>query len=614
MFARTGFVRLLFSAAILALSCRVSARAVDDDRSQLIATAVETNSYSPFYSVREGLNTDLVLMNTTQDPVSVDVYVRTPRGEEASLGRHIVAGASHTELSLKELLKGLSSAFEEGSVRLNYISPKDSLPSWAVLRSADASRELKLQVPAQSGGSSLLSFWDRPGVDYYLLNTSPSAVNYTLAAKEQRAHGVILPGERRLVPVRGAQGWIRISHDGRPGDLIGLGLDRSSLTSYLVTTLEEAGNGPVFESVGLAEASTAVSVWNLAERSQTVRLEFLGQASGAMLAAESAVVGPGDIRTFRVPQGLQSRQRLRARLSGDHARLLVGGGASFFSAHEAQEHRGGTYPLLDPERYEVTTSFVNLGSGEASLLLQAFWRGGTYSYGPVRVPPAGAKVVRIDDLTGEKPDILLRTFDTKHPNGILKWIVQGREASIIARTEARPREGSPAFGFNCFGCCYQTPKGRVDPGSVTFLPGDTALFEADVLYDTCSGPMGPYPPDDITSLTVPAPFTWDAVHAGASGPKRATLSYAGHAEKIRVLHCEVSEAAVGGTGAADTCRFWIIGYNPNKTCSGQTAFCSSCFGCCESFYNYNVCRGVDPHYADAERQACRGLCITDKRC
>jgi hypothetical protein len=363
-----------------------------------------------------------------------------------------------------------------------------------------------------------------------------------------------------------------------------------------------------------------VSVFNPGDKRQRVRAELLEQATGALLATDSVNLAAWQVVSIDVAR-LASRSGsthgyLRLRVRGELPELMVGSleYASFFSALDA--HRMGTYPLAPPDRYDVSTSIVNLGDKETEVLFQGFWSGGTYSYGPVKIPAGGAKVLHIDELVSSPPDLFERMFDPRHPNGLIKWVARGETVSLIGRTEARLRDGYDGFGFSCFGCCYQSPFGGATiPGTADFYPGETPLFQNIYYLDTCTGVMGPfYPPMTVNSRTVPSPFTWDGNRVGATDAAKATLSFSGYEEKVKVPQCITLQVPVGGGGWGNTCKVLLLGRDPNKKCSLQTTTCGSCLGCCQGIYNYNRCNGKSIDVATSELNACKGECISSFPC
>lgn len=52
-----------------------------------------------------------------------------------------------------------------------------------------------------------------------------------------------------------------------------------------------------------------------------------------------------------------------------------------------------------------------------------------------------------------------------------------------------------------------------------------------------------------------------------------------------------------------------LGYDPTESCTEQTAFCTSCFNCCNDAYN---CQSTGGYNARTDWEACIGLYIWDK--
>jgi hypothetical protein len=357
-------------------------------------------------------------------------------------------------------------------------------------------------------------------------------------------------------------------------------------------------------------------------------LEALDAASGASIGRSSIQVEPWEVTTVPlarlIPRGADSRGA-RLRVQGSAAGLLVRGSdlaspdlvadLPFFSGYHA--HGNGTYPLPDLERYQTVTPILNLGDEPAEIVAQVYWDGGTFALGPMTIAPGGSHVIDLEELArAPAPDLLGRTLDPNRPPAVLKWTVMSGSSKLLGRTLVRPRGTEDRFGFNCFGCCIQKPKGRVVPSAVEFFAGQLVSFEVAIVYTTCSGEMGPYS-TDATSLTVPSPFTWNSHIVGASGPALETLSFTGSGTLI-TAGCQEFTVDFTGSGTSNTCKTHLKrpdspgqSWNPGATCSSQTGSCSLCHACCEQIRAYNLCRHVQSDVAQQEYETCITHCVTD---
>lgn len=178
------------------------------------------------------------------------------------------------------------------------------------------------------------------------------------------------------------------------------------------------------------------------------------------------------------------------------------------------------------------------------------------------------------------------------------------------------------MGFNCLGCCWESPWGSVLPSYVELDVGQSPAFVACVSYETCNGPMGPYETSP-SSMTVPSPFTWNGVNVSASAPAEATLSFLAWGEEVAST-CNVIDAPYGGSGVADACKIhlrkshnplqsWSNGVACNQQVGGEPAGekCTRCNACCEAQKQYRNCKGKHQDVVQSEYNACIGLCAID---
>ena len=154
-----------------------------------------------------------------------------------------IAGGSHTSLSLNEVLAHAESEFVDGSVRIDFWGEEWSIGAWAVVKAGSQATEIPFIDSGKIQSTRAQSFWDTRSLDkthriepvYALLNTSDSVLAYsaTVATSansiEKIYQGKLQPHAVEILsPGNGttdlAAGSITIEHDGRPGDLISIGL------------------------------------------------------------------------------------------------------------------------------------------------------------------------------------------------------------------------------------------------------------------------------------------------------------------------------------------------------------------------------------------------------
>jgi len=618
---------------------------------------------APFYSIENGLETTLFLMNTVTDPISVELEVRNDQGESLALGTFVIESLNHLEVSLGEKLAGFEDGFSSGSVRCSLLGDADTLQGWAVV---SGSRGQTVEIPFTTAedfvSSRLVGFWDlsqpafgpSPRADLFLANVSEQTVHARITLGPGTSDNpltVEVPPSRRLrvdgsrgAQGLGARGSVAVDHDGPPGALIGVavaGVPTPVQTFELGDGDTTAGTAR-YESIPLpasaavdsgpsAGSPTAggptapwVTLFNGADAPQTVSIESLDATSGAVLDRSSVEVTPGAVRTVPLARlaalGTRNSPPVRLRVRGERSPLLVRGGVpladgttadvAFFPFEDA--HGQGTYPLPDVDRYETVTTLVNLGDEDALIGVQVHWSGGTFALGPLMVPAHGLHKIDLEELADTvAPDVLGRRLDRGRPAGVLKWTVMKGSNALIGRTDVRPREGDDRFGFNCYGCCWENATASIVPSLVEFGPGDSRSFQSCITYNDCSGTMGPY---SITpqSMTVPSPFSWNSSTITAPTAADDGMDFG-------VQFLETSPTCFSflkwllGYGRAEMCDFTFNprDYDPRKTCTEQTSICLECKACCANLYQVKVCRGVDLDSRDGEFQACDTNCSID---
>jgi len=629
-------------------------------RAERRAAARRLSFDAPFYSIENRLETTLFLMNTVTDPISVELEVRNDQGESLALGTFVIESLNHLELSLRDRLAGFEEGFSAGSVRCSLLGDADTLQAWAIVSGPRGQTfEIPFTTAEDFGSSRLVGFWDlsqpafgpSPRADLFLANVSEQTVHARITlgpGTSDNPLSVEVPPGRRLrvdgsrgARGLGARGSVAVDHDGPPGALIGMvvaggatpvqtfelvdGETTVGTARYESIPLPASAAGDSRPSAGNPAAGGPTAPWvtlfNGADAPQTVSIESLDATSGAVLDRSSVEVAPGAARTVPLARlaalGTRSSAPVRLRVRGERSPLLVRGGApladgttadmAFFPFEDA--HGQGTYPLPDVERYETSTTLVNLGDEDAMIGVQVHWSGGTFALGPLTVPAHGIHTIGLEELADTvAPDVLGRRLDRRRPAGVLKWTVMKGSNALIGRTDVRPRDGDDRFGFNCYGCCWENATASIVPSLVEFGPGDSRSFQSCITYNDCSGTMGPYP---ITpqSMTVPSPFSWSSSTITAPTAADNGLDFGVQALETSPT-CFSFLKWLFGRGRAEMCDFTFNprDYDIRKTCTEQTSICLECNACCYNLYQVKVCRGVDLDKRDSERDLCLYNC------
>jgi hypothetical protein len=617
----------------------------------------------PFYSIVDGMETTLFLMNNVSDPIVVDLTVRNHEDRELALGQFVIEPLNHEEIALSQLLLGFEREFGSGSVRCELLGDVDTLQGWAVV-SDERGESFELPFATAEGFESnrLRGFWDwaAPGLgalstlDLHLLNTTDQVVRARLEVRSAnpgtssalelapREHMKleIEPGSRLL---EGSVGSLELRHDGAPGAVLGVAIGRGPSLVQAVELFdpEASPSSSRYESLPLpqvdgneaaggsrTETKAWVTLFDDTDVSQRVAIEILDGSNGSLLGDASVHLRAGSVRTIPLT-GLIDRSRrtdgpLRLRVRAETAPLRVRGGVvladgsisdlAFFAYEDA--HGRGTYPLPNLERYETVTTLVNLGDEDALIGVQVHWRRGTYALGPLTVPARGVYRIDLEKMSeSAAPDVLGRELDRRRPDGVLKWTVMKGSNRLIGRTEARRRNGEDRFGFNCFGCCWENAFASIEPGLVEFTPGESRSFQSCLTYNDCSGTMGPYPVTPETT-TVPSPFSWDSSTITAFSAADAGIEFGVQFQETSVT-CTVFLKWLFGRGRAELCQetFNPRGYKPQgteeQTCAMQTESCFECRACCENIFQMLLCQGKNLDVITSNRRECLQICELD---
>ncbi|MEM7049336.1 MAG: hypothetical protein AAF604_06740 [Acidobacteriota bacterium] len=609
--------------------------------------AKPTEVFAPFYSTENSLDARLIVLNSVTDPVTFELAALRLDLGTLPLGSYRVEPNRHLDIPLDDLVS-VSPGFENGTLRLSFLGDASTLQAWLVLEQGLRIMELPLVEPTTSEQARKSYFWTTPSADssarpmVKLYNRGGQAIvasvrfSSGLKGKSKVRTLVLQAGELRSVEFEPGTGWLTLSHDGDPGDLLS--------SAYLLgrRTLDQvAGSGAyakatVWESLPIAalrnregrDRGTAVLLFNSGLAPLGVTLQTLSSSGEQIGRRRLSVAGE---KVVQVDVATAPGSRLR--ISGDNTGLLVAGSTmsdgsgtrrwlTFFAAEEA--HASGQYPLLPLKSHDVTLDLVNLDHRDASIVAQFYWQGGTYAYGPFGISGGSARRLSVEEIVAEgAPDLLGRKLPKDLPRGFLKWKVRSGPRAMLGRVEAQLRDGQAAVGFNCTGCCWEIPYGSIEPSFVDFEHGQSVSFLACVNYDTCSGEMGPYPAYSI-STTAPSPFSWDGSSVSASAAAEADLSFSAWQEELQPPDCFSFDVPYDGVGVASACKALLKkAHNPTQfwsavqACTHQVGSdpagtrCARCRSCCNAQKAHSTCKRKFAPLVENEYRACDTICLSD---
>ena len=605
------------------------------------ASAHVLDFYAPYYSVSDDVDTDLLLMSTYPDPLSVRLTAVNPEGEELPLGTFPIESLHHVELSLRQLLAGFRDAFSAGSIRMRVLGDADALQGWAVVRGdRTGTVSFRIATPESATDREYFAFWgsrsassehSRRPVDLYLLNASDTPVTVTISAPGKTADKVPIAASSRARvrvsddPNQAGLSWVRIAHDGNPGDLqvIGMAGAEGPLSRIGVVGRSELAADQRFDSLPLPGSVSAerssLTLFNPGQELRSVTVEVLDARTGTERNRRGVRVRGESTRTIplaSVIRGIEDPVRLR--VTADEPPILAsvttwsGGYPREVSLFPYQKvHAQGTYPLPNLKDFKTVTTLVNLSSEDAGVAFQVYWAGGTYAIAPMIVPAGASRTIDLEKIADEQlPDLLGRALDPLRPEGVVKWRAMTGDTELIGRTTVEERHREDGLGFDCYGCCQETATGSILPSEVSFTTSQSPGFESCVTIEDCSGGvMGPYH-SYPSSTSVSSPFSWDTYNISASSAADGGVSFTG-SEQVMAVTCQQKTVGIFGFGKAKMCQktFNPKGYDgATKTCQQQTQNCLDCRDCCDALAAEKLCKGKNKDMVEGERQACDTEC------
>ena len=555
--------------------------------------------FLPYYSIAPGVRTSVSVLNRFSDSFVVVLTALTSQGEALLSVDLKIAGGSHTSLSLNEVLAHAESEFVDGSVRIDFWGEEWSIGAWAVVKAGSQATEIPFIDSGKIQSTRAQSFWDTRSLDkthriepvYALLNTSDSVLAYsaTVATSansiEKIYQGKLQPHAVEILsPGNGttdlAAGSITIEHDGRPGDLISIGLlQGESFLSPLpvfdpqadASTQYYAARMPIrtTDSQGRAVSTRALlSAFNSTPKQQEASVFVFDPETGEELISHEGILAPGSVNSLDIAELLSAAYMI---LDGDSVRVAVTHsgkpGAVRLSARSVgadnqvvyvpmiaapRAHHNGMVPLPGLDEHSVVATWTNLGSESASVVAQIDWEGGSYALPSITVAPGVSHRIGIAELAENgPPDLLGRVLDPEYQNAVLRWSSRAGSLALIARTEADIM-GGDHFGFQGRACCYEVPYGELLPPSPVFEVGESILFQASEFRATCAGTMGPFGAE-VPSLDYESNFNWTGNVLSATSPGEGQFSFIASSFAIDST-CSMDHAEYGdrANGAASS--------------------------------------------------------------
>jgi hypothetical protein len=519
-----------------------------------------------------------------------------------------------------------------------------------VLSGPSGSLEEPLVKTAVASDQQWTAFWDRsllgaagqakPMFAFHNIDRSPVLLTLTWVPQNgkirtlRRGLGpsqtavVEPPGDAALAP----SGHLIASHDGVPGQVAAVALMAAGgapVGTLPLATPKSLQESRDFEGLGfpaLEGISARVSILdarNVGEP-QDINVALLHRRDGTLVASTEFSSRPGEIRAVElsslIPTGATVALRdLRVTISSQLGKILAAGlmlepkgtilDLPLFPRGKA--HDSGTYPVPALKTHEVATTFVNLGDEKAQIFAHFTSDRGEYALEPIEISPGATHRLDFRALAAvEQPDRLGRRLDPEFESGFFQWFSRRGSSELLARTEARKRGEVDLIGFNCFGCCAESPSGAVIPQSIGFDVGESPELVAVEYVDTCAGPTGPYYAYP-NALFYSAPLTWNGQAISTTAYANQQVAFQGSGEYTTVT-CSTKTITFFGSAKAtsDKClKENHPEFDPKKSCGDQTPNCSACYTCCDKQKDTADCRcaflGSPSSCTEGARAACQ---------
>lgn len=587
---------------------------------------------APHYSIRHGIAARLLLVSRFAEAIDYELRAVSRSGMSFPLGSDSLDPREVVEIDLNDALSLAAPSFREGSLEIAYHGDPEMTQAWVLLSSEQSILALPLTKVSAFTARTLTSFWSLHGTaagagseaSFVVKNHSNAPIVLDLSwiggdGEQQRRRRALggLQSARLRPPskLRAADlGRLVLHHDGAAGQvsmtglLLGGGLPVKALA---VSTPSELRGNHATESLTSPAAELMEVVVDLLDTRQSgsfasAEIQVIHAQTGVVLARAAVQLLPGEVASVpihdlydQVPT-LEPQLQTRMRIRSEHGQLVARGTlrskttwSEFALIPTTKAHASGTYPLPSLETHEVSTTLVNLGDEEAQIFGHFASSRGEHSFEPFSVPAGAAYTIDFNSLAAqEEPDRLGRRFEADFERGFFQWFSRRGSKLLIARTEVKPSSRSTRFGFNCFGCCHEIPRGEVSPSSITFDIGENPQFETIEFVDTCAGPTGPFYafPDSLTYAT---PLSWNGQYISSTDYTDQTVSFSSSGEYMSAS-CTTQTRTIFGVGDAvvDRCQktYGMPGFDPKKACAVQTPRCSSCYSCCDQQKLVAYCR------------------------
>lgn len=585
----------------------------------------------------EGWDAELLLLNRSWREIEVSVEALKSNGAAQPVARLLTPSKRHKAVRLP---------IEPGSalvvaLRLRYFDLADSLQAYVLYtRRAQATDVFAETFVLSDQRAAQLLLWPTlddvsDTVHLSIINSSDEPAQIEVVVGSSITHHTVDAWQVYRDRMPGVNGFATVRRVTRSGSLVVHGLQRRGAISATVSTvsLQDAQSTDELTTVHVPTQDgdledVVIALGNPSEQASEVVVSIVSTTTGDVTASDSVGIKALGARTVSLTQLWPyiddwSTSRIvigpepRGIAAAGFAELVGGQRVELSFFRRSDVHNSGSYPLYDFEDNRTVLHLLNQGSESALLGIELTWNGGTYSLDPILIDPDRGLTVDLAEHLGQNPgrDIAGRLPPERIVDGFMKWIVISGGGELLARTEIQPSGSSDRFGINCFGCCWETPRGVIMPGDVVVTsPGIGIQFETGVVLDTCSGTDGPFSFPGGT-LNYSAPFSWNGQTVSASAGGEATLSFFGNAQGTSPS-CSTINRFISSDNLVDACDVWKKSTlctgnecDPSETCESQTSSCTGCTGCCEKLKQYKLCKKKRADLVQSEFGACLGLCV-----
>ncbi len=513
----------------------------------------------PYYTVKDGWESTLVLNNAVSEPLPVSITLYSLAGEALTLPVQTLGPLQNKTIDLSEFTRR-SPTFRQGSVQLSFNHENGmALGPQLTVENQNQHQSIDMEPAMGQKSNKLEGLWwsldQETDAIVILCNTldQPLTVLVTVDDRGRQlsypnirlsAHQTVLLSVddiRRTLNLRGGgigKGGLSLIHDGPMGALSAHGLvinRKSKFASNLHFVDPEGQHSSVVEGVGMRLANSSFPserstgfftpmLWlrNTTSDLQTVNVDVQYTVTGQFKVETLTGVNlqPHDVRLVDFSTLLNSLKLkgiddagVRVSSTGPNGAIIgelvsisnKGGGQDVpLTAVRPNETRSGAHPFAFDEDHGSVLHLKNFGTRPTTAIVKILFEGGDYALDLVKILAGQSVAIHLETLRNSNtPDIHGHHWPEDITTGQVTWVRHG-DQPVIGRLVRFSRSDGQGSTFSCGGPCGCPPifhHSDMSPQTVNGTVGGTAgalTAQEWVYYNACP------------ALGVEGPFTADA--------------------------------------------------------------------------------------------------------